>query len=100
MPGISVVPLSAIVRAPAGTVDRRRGARGFDALAAHDDDPSGVHRLAVEHAIGLQDDRWPEPALRGAAPAGTEQSATTASESAMRMSSSHERLRLSIQAAK
>ena len=55
MPGISVVPLSAIVRAPAGTVVDAAGTGRLDALAAHHHDPSGAHRLAVEHAIGLQD---------------------------------------------
>ena len=28
----------------------------IDALAAHDDDPAGLHSLAVEHTIGLQHD--------------------------------------------
>ena len=37
---------------------RHRGrTRRFDATTAHDDDPAGLHRFAVEHAIRMQRDR-------------------------------------------
>ena len=44
-----------MVFAPAG--DRRRRSCGFDPFAAHDDDPSALQRVAIEHPIGLQHDR-------------------------------------------
>ena len=56
--------LSAMVRAPGGSGDRGGRTSRLDALAADHHDPAGVRRLAVEHAIGLQDERRGRRLLR------------------------------------